>query len=69
MPLEILHGAFMFLRGFLSVKRAEVATLARLGILLARIEPVLSGFQFSDHDELPAIEGSNHSTRMTITIP
>jgi len=62
-PLEILHFAFVLLGGFLGVERAKVATLAGLRILLARIKSILSGFQFSDQDELLADEGSNHSTR------
>jgi len=63
---EILNFAFMLLGGFLRVERAEVATLTCLRIFLARIKSILSGFQFSDHAELPADAGSNHSTRMRI---
>ena len=68
-PLEILNFAFVLLGGFLGVERAKVATLAGLRIFLPRIKSILSGFQFSDHDELLADEGSNHSTRMRISIP
>ena len=61
--LEILNFAFVFLGGFLGVERAKVATLAGLRIFLARIKSILSGFQFSEHDELLVDEGSNHLTR------
>ena len=54
---EILYVTFVFLGGFLRVERAKIATLASLWIFLARIKSILSGFQFSDHDELPANEG------------
>ena len=54
--LEILNFAFVFLGGFLCVERAKVATLAGLRIFLARIKSILSGFQFSDHDELLAMK-------------
>jgi len=53
----------VLLGGFLGVERAKVATLAGLRIFLARIKSILSGFQFSDHAELLADEGSDHSTR------
>ena len=53
----------MFLRRFFRVERAKVATLTCLRIFLARIKSILSGFQFSDHAELLADAGSNHSTR------
>src|SRR5947209_10139047 len=38
MPLEILHLALMFLCSFLRIERAEVAALAGLWILLARVQ-------------------------------
>jgi hypothetical protein len=56
MPLEILDLAFVLFGSFLRVERAKVATLAGLRILLTRIKSILSGFQFSDHDELLADE-------------
>ena len=43
----------MLLRSLFGVERAEVAALAGLGILLARIETILAGFEFSDHLNLP----------------
>src|SRR5262249_43914248 len=49
MVLEILHLAFVLHRRRPSVKRAEVAALARAGIGLARIKPVFAPFQCADH--------------------
>ena len=51
-PLEILNGAFVFLRRGLCIERAEISSFARLRIFLAGIQPVLAGFQFSDHDSI-----------------
>jgi hypothetical protein len=50
MALEILDGAFVFLRGSLAVERAKVFSFARSRILFARIQPILPGFQFPNHD-------------------
>ena len=49
MPLEELHGFLMLLRRGARLERAEVTALAGLGILFARIEPVLAGGKFADH--------------------
>ena len=49
MPLEVLNGAFVLLRPSLCIERAEISSLARLRIFLARIQPILPGFQFPDH--------------------
>jgi hypothetical protein len=49
MPLEILHRLLMLLRRRAVLEGAEVAAFAGLGVELARIEPVLAGFQFADH--------------------
>jgi hypothetical protein len=51
-PLEVLNGAFVFLRRGLCIERAEISSFARLRIFLAGIQPVLTGFQFSDHDSI-----------------
>jgi hypothetical protein len=50
-PLEILNGTFVFLRPNLGIECAEISSFARL-IFLAGIQPVLAGFQFSDHDSI-----------------
>ena len=42
----------MFLRPSLCIERAEISSFARLRIFLAGIQPVLAGFQFSDHDSI-----------------
>ena len=49
MVLEILNRAFVFLRCTLAVERAEIFSFARSRIFLAGIQPILAGFQFSDH--------------------
>ena len=51
--LEELHGPLVFLRGLTRRKRAEVFVLAALRIDFARIEPVLTRFQFADHGSAP----------------
>ena len=50
MTLEILNRAFVFLRGGLAVKCAEIFPLARSRIFLAGIQPILAGFQFPNHE-------------------
>ena len=42
MPLEILHLALMLRSCIFRIERAEVATLARLRILLAGIQTILT---------------------------
>ena len=51
MPLEILNRAFVFLRRSHAVERAEIFSFARSGIFLAGIQPILAGFQFSNHND------------------
>jgi hypothetical protein len=51
MPFEILNRAFMFLRCILAVERAEISSFSRRRILLPRIQPILAGFQFSNHND------------------
>ena len=51
-PLEILNGAFVFLRRSLCLEGAEISSFARLGIFLARIQSILVGFEFPDHDSI-----------------
>ena len=51
MPLEILNRALVFLRCRLAVERAEISSFPRTRIFLARIQPILAGFQFPDHND------------------
>lgn len=51
-PLEILNGAFVFLRRSLCLEGAEISSFACLGIFLARIKSILAAFQFPDHDSI-----------------
>lgn len=51
MPLEILNRAFVFLRCSLAAERAEIFPLAGSRIFLAGIQPILSGFQFPNHND------------------
>jgi hypothetical protein len=50
MPFEILNRAFVFFRRSLAVERAEIFSFARSRIFLARIQPILPGFQFPNHN-------------------
>jgi hypothetical protein len=50
---EVLYRAFMFFCRYARAERAQVSSLAGLGINFARIESVLSGLQLSDHGDLP----------------
>lgn len=49
MALEILNGAFPFLRRTFCLESAEIPSFSRFWIFLARIQPILSGFQLPDH--------------------
>jgi hypothetical protein len=42
--LKVLHGTFVFLRGFLCSERAQVAPAASFGIFPPRIKAVLTRF-------------------------
>jgi len=46
--LEVLNGTLMGLSRLSGAERAKVSSPSRLGILLAGIQPVLSGLQFSN---------------------
>jgi hypothetical protein len=48
-PFEILNRAFVFLRRRLAVEGAEISSFADPRIFLARVEPILAGFQFPNH--------------------
>jgi hypothetical protein len=47
--LEILHRFLMRLSGASGGVRPKISTLAGLGILLARVQTIFAGFQFSSH--------------------
>jgi hypothetical protein len=51
MPFEILNRSFVFPRCYLAVKRAEIFSLARSRIFLARIQPILPRLQFPNHND------------------
>ena len=42
MAFEVLHRLLVFLRRSLCVKGAEISSLTRLRIFLARIQPILA---------------------------
>ena len=48
-PLEILDLALVFLGRRPGLEGTEIAALAGPGVLLAGVEPVLAGFQLTDH--------------------
>ena len=51
MPFEILNRALVFLRRSLAVEGAEILSFVRSRIFLAGIQPILSGFQFPNHND------------------
>src|SRR5262249_50382140 len=53
-PFEILHRALVAFGSSARLEGAEIAPLAGLRIDLARVQPVLAAFEFSDHRFLPA---------------
>lgn len=50
--LEELHGAFVSLGGLAGAEGSQITALSGLRILLARVEPVLSGLQLANQDVL-----------------
>ena len=54
---EKLNGTFVFFRCTLAVERAEIFSFTRSRIFLARIQPILPGLQFPNHnDSLGAVD-------------
>jgi len=49
MMLKVLNRTLVGFGGFSCAERAEVAPTPGLGIFFARVQPVLAGFQFSNH--------------------
>src|SRR5277367_87579 len=47
--LEILDGALVSFRSFSGAERTKISSTAGFGILLARIETVFAGLQFTNH--------------------
>src|SRR4029077_1710687 len=58
-PLEELHGALVFFRGLAGVEGAEVPPLPGDAVDLARIQPVLPGFQLANHGTQPSCGASS----------
>jgi hypothetical protein len=58
MPLKVLNGSFVFLCLCLCSERAEISSFARLRIFLARIQSILTGFQFPYHKDFFALCGT-----------
>ena len=52
MTFKVLHCFLVFLRRNFCLEGAEISSLTRLRIFLAGIQPILSGFQPSDHDSV-----------------
>ena len=66
---EELHRAFVFHGRCACAERAEITTLARFWILLARVEPILSVFQLADHNESPSATLEVQSNPVAILRP
>jgi hypothetical protein len=49
--LEILDGSLMGLCSRSRLERAQIATLSGPRVLFSGVEPILAGFEFSDHDQ------------------
>jgi hypothetical protein len=47
--LEVLHRTFTLLCGFARLKRSQISTLSRFCVSFSGIEPILAGFEFSNH--------------------
>jgi hypothetical protein len=52
MAIKVLHCFLVFLRRGLCLEGAEISSLTRLRIFLARMQPVLAGFQLPDHEPI-----------------
>ncbi len=52
MAFKVLHRLLVFLCRSLCLEGAEVSALTRFWIFLARIQPILAGFQLPDHDSI-----------------
>ncbi len=68
MPLEVLNGAFVFLCLCFRRERAEISSLLGFRIFLARIQPILPGFQFPDH-AVPEYSQTKWAPRVGLQAP
>ena len=48
-PLEELHRALVFFGCLARAERAQISTLAGLGVGFPGVETVVTGFEFPDH--------------------
>jgi hypothetical protein len=53
MSLEILNRPFMFLGCFETAESAQIPAFTGFWILLARVQPVYSGFELANHGATP----------------
>jgi hypothetical protein len=53
MAFEILHGSFVRFGLFQRLKSPKVAALSSLYIFLARVQAILTRFQFTNHNHQP----------------
>jgi hypothetical protein len=58
--LEVLDRPLVRFGGSSGFEGAEITALASLGVFLARVKPVFTGFHFADHWALPFKPGSFH---------
>lgn len=65
---EILNSAFVFFCPCPRAEGSEVLALSGLRIRFARIEPVLTGLQLSDHYDLPQIANLEDAHRLDYAV-
>jgi len=54
--LEKLHGPFVPLRRGTCLEGSQIAPLSGLGVQFSRVQPVLAGLQFANHDRRPRFD-------------
>ena len=52
MAFKVLHCLLVFFRRSFCLERAEISSLTRFWIFLARIQPILARFQSPDHEPI-----------------
>ena len=65
MAFKVLHCFLVFLGRSLCLEGAEISSLTRLRIFLARIQPILAGFQLPDHKNFFAVRGAPMETLLS----